>query len=152
MPQAIARSKPGPSLRRWAGARLTVMRLAGNAKPELRIAARTRSRASRTARSPRPTIVKLGRPVRTSTSTVTRRLSTPWIANVVTWANMPGDAMGEIARRGARIATILRRPPRGMLQLALGARAHHDHAQALARGHREPQRRSRAQRHGLRAR
>jgi hypothetical protein len=27
-----------------------------------------------------------------STSTVTRRLSTPWMAKVVTWANMPGDA------------------------------------------------------------
>ena len=58
--QAMARSKPGPALRIDAGARLTVTRLSGNSKPELRIAARTRSRASRTARSARPTIVKFG--------------------------------------------------------------------------------------------
>ena len=61
-PTAIARSNPGPTLRRCAGARLTVMRRAGNSKPEFRIAARTRSRASRTARSASPTIVKAGRP------------------------------------------------------------------------------------------
>ena len=53
--QAIARSKPAPALRRWAGARLTVTRRCGNSKPELRIAALTRSRASVTARSARPT-------------------------------------------------------------------------------------------------
>ena len=46
---AIARSKPGPALRSDAGARLTVTRRAGNSKPEFRTAARTRSRASRTA-------------------------------------------------------------------------------------------------------
>ncbi len=83
-PQATARSKPGPSLRSAAGARLTVIRRAGNSKPELRIAERTRSRDSRTARSPSPTIVNAGSPGRMSTSTVTRRLSTPWIAKVVT--------------------------------------------------------------------
>ena len=47
-----------PSLRRSAGARLTVIRRAGNSKPELRIAERTRSRASRTAVSGNPTTVK----------------------------------------------------------------------------------------------
>src|SRR4051812_10823956 len=114
--QAMARSKPGPALRIDAGARLTVTRLRGNSKPELRIAARTRSRASRTARSPSPTIVKFGKPVRTSTSTVTRRLSTPWIAKVVTWANMPRDATGAIARRDTPIATIARRLRGGAAQ------------------------------------
>src|SRR3954451_405278 len=68
------------------------MRRAGNSKPLLRMAARTRSRASRTARSPSPTIVNAGSPGRRSTSTVTRRLSTPCRANVVTWASMGGDA------------------------------------------------------------
>ena len=38
------------------------MRRGGNSKPELRIAARMRSRASRTAASASPTIVKAGRP------------------------------------------------------------------------------------------
>ena len=46
--QAIARSKPAPALRRYAGARLTVIRRCGNSKPELRIAALTRSRDSAT--------------------------------------------------------------------------------------------------------
>jgi hypothetical protein len=48
-----------------AGARLTVRRRVGNSKPALRVAARTRSRASRMARSVRPTIVKLGSPFAT---------------------------------------------------------------------------------------
>ena len=78
---------PGPTLRRYAGARLTVIRRCGNSKPELRIAARTRSRASRTAVSASPTIVKAGRPARTSTSTATRRGSTPSMAKVVTRAS-----------------------------------------------------------------
>ena len=84
----MARSKPGPALRIDAGARFTVTRLSGNSKPELRIAARTRSRASRTARSARPTIAKLGRPARTSISTVTRRGSSPSMVKVVTRASM----------------------------------------------------------------
>ena len=41
--------EPGPALRTSPGARLAVMRRAGNSYPELRIAACTRSRASRTA-------------------------------------------------------------------------------------------------------
>ena len=53
---------PAPLLRRYAGARLTVIRLPGNSKPEFVSAARTRSRASRTALSARPTIVNVGRP------------------------------------------------------------------------------------------
>src|SRR3989304_1282451 len=51
-PRAIGRSKAAPSLRRSAGARFTVMRSFGKAKPALRIAVRTRSRLSRPSRSP----------------------------------------------------------------------------------------------------
>ncbi len=61
-PRASARSKPGPILRRYAGARLAVMRPFGKSKPELRMADRTRSRASRTAVSARPTMRNAGRP------------------------------------------------------------------------------------------
>ena len=53
---AMGRSYAGPSFLRSAGARLTVMRRIGNSQPELRIAARTRSRASWTALSARPTM------------------------------------------------------------------------------------------------
>ena len=59
-PSASAASNPGPTLRRNAGARLAVIRVCGNSKPEFRIAARTRSRDSRTAVSPSPTIVNAG--------------------------------------------------------------------------------------------
>src|SRR5205823_11267424 len=44
-----------PSLGRSAGARLTVIRRAGSARPEAISAERTRSRASETALSARPT-------------------------------------------------------------------------------------------------
>ncbi len=76
-PAAIARSIPGPALRRLAGARLTTMRRSGNSKPQLTIAARTRSRASRTAASGNPTMVKFGSPRWTSTSTRTGRAAMP---------------------------------------------------------------------------
>ena len=59
------------------------MRRCGNSKPEFCIAARTRSRASRTAASPRPTIENDGSPRRRSTSTVTGRDSRPSMAKVV---------------------------------------------------------------------
>ena len=52
-------------------------RSSGNAKPEFRIAARTRSRLSRTEGSGRPTVEKVGRPWLTSTSTRTRVASIP---------------------------------------------------------------------------
>src|SRR4051812_21899858 len=58
------------------------MRLSGNSKPELTIAERTRSRASRTALSGSPTTVNAGRPARMSASTHTRRLATPSSAKV----------------------------------------------------------------------
>ena len=64
-----------------------MIRFCGNSKPLLWMAARTRSRDSRTALSASPTTVKAGRPRRMSASTVTRRLSTPSIANDVTRAS-----------------------------------------------------------------
>ena len=79
---AIARSIPGPALRRLAGARLATMRRNGNSKPQLTSAARTRSRASRTAASGRPTIEKAGRPRWTSISTRTGRAEMPSSVNV----------------------------------------------------------------------
>ena len=69
MPSAIGRSNDDPAFRTSAGARLIVMRCDGKSKPELRIAARTRSRLSRTLASGRPTIRKKGSPRPTSTST-----------------------------------------------------------------------------------
>ena len=77
MPSAIGRSKAAPSLRSSAGARLIVMRSTGNSSPAFRIAARTRSRLSRTVESGRPTVVKDGRPGATSTSTKTSAASMP---------------------------------------------------------------------------
>ena len=82
MPSAIGRSNDAPAFRTSAGARFTVMRWAGNSKPELRIALRTRSRLSRTLASGRPTIVKPGNPNDTSTSTWTGQASMPKTAAV----------------------------------------------------------------------
>ena len=51
---AMGTSYAGPAFLRSAGARFTVMRRMGNSKPELRMAARTLSRASWTAVSGQP--------------------------------------------------------------------------------------------------
>ena len=74
---AIGRSRPAPPLRTPDGARLTVTRRSGQGKPLESTAARTRSRASRTAASGRPTTVKPGRPLETWTSTETGRPRAP---------------------------------------------------------------------------
>ena len=71
MPTAMGRSKAAPSLRRSAGARLTVILRWGKLKPLLRSAERTRSRLSRTVRSGSPTTVNMGNPAARSTSTST---------------------------------------------------------------------------------
>ena len=63
MPNRIGRSKCVPLFFRLAGARLTVMRPEGNFIPLVLTAARTRSFASLTAASGRPTISKAGRPL-----------------------------------------------------------------------------------------
>ena len=74
---AIGKSKAAPALRRSAGARFTVIRCGGKSNPELRMAARTRSRLSRTLASGSPTMAKTGRPKATSASTDTGSASTP---------------------------------------------------------------------------
>ena len=85
---AIGRSYAGPAFLRSAGARLTVIRRIGNSHPEFLMAARTRSRASCTAASGRPTIVKAGSPGEISTSTSTITPSRPTIAHVLLLASM----------------------------------------------------------------
>ena len=99
---AIGKSYAGPAFLRSAGARLTVIRRIGNSQPELRTAARTRSRASWTAVSGRPTIVKEGSPGEISTSTSTMNPSRPTTADVCdlasTWrtptSTDPGHPIG----------------------------------------------------------
>ena len=68
----MAKSKRPPSLGKSAGAKLTVIRLCGNSKPELIMALRTLSFASRTEVSGSPTIVKEGNPLDKCTSIVTK--------------------------------------------------------------------------------
>ncbi len=60
------------------------MRRAGSARPEATSAARTRSFASDTALSGRPTMLKAGRPGATCTCTSTARASMPSKATVET--------------------------------------------------------------------
>lgn len=60
-----------PALRVSAGARFTVRRLTGNFMPLVLMALRTRSRASLTAASGRPTISNPGKPLDTWHSTLT---------------------------------------------------------------------------------
>ncbi len=88
---AIGRSKPEPSLRSSAGARLTVMRPSGNFSSAAEIPLRTRSRASWQARSASPTIAKPGMPSRTCASTSTRRGSRPTSAWVTARASTRRD-------------------------------------------------------------
>ena len=71
IPSRMGRSYTVPSLRRPAGARFTVMRLTGYLAPQFFTAARTRSRASFTAVSGRPTMSKAGRPPERKHSTLT---------------------------------------------------------------------------------
>jgi len=94
---AIARSIPGPALRRAAGARFTTIRCNGNSKPQLTRAARTRSRASRTAASGRPTIAKPGSPRWTSTSTDTGRAEMPSRVKVLAVASTTTTLGGKFA-------------------------------------------------------
>ena len=71
------RSKPDPSFRRPAGARLTVIRFSGHSSCAEPIPLRTRCFASAHARSASPTIAKPGRPPSMCASTSTRRGSMP---------------------------------------------------------------------------
>ena len=93
-----------PRLRTSAGARFIVIRRAGNSNSELRIALRTRSRLSRTLESGRPTIVNVGRPNDTSTSTSTSEASTPTSEAECSRACTPTHPQGRIqTRKGPQV-------------------------------------------------
>ena len=70
------------------------MRRAGSARPEATSAARTRSRASDTALSGSPTMLKAGRPGATCTCTSTARASMPSNATVATRWTMTAPLCG----------------------------------------------------------
>ena len=108
-PSAIGRSKAAPAFRTSAGARLTVTRSDGNSNPQLRMAARTRSRLSRTLVSGSPTIVNIGSPNDTSTSTLTATASMPNTAAVLTQASIGGRACKRSDRHRAARLTGTRR-------------------------------------------
>ena len=86
---AIGRSKPDPTLRSSAGARLTVIRRRGHSSSAEAMPLRTRSFASWQARSARPTIAKLGIADWRCASTSTRRGSSPMRAYVIEFASTP---------------------------------------------------------------
>src|SRR5450830_864360 len=90
MPKAMGKSKRPDSLGKSAGARLTVMRLAGNSKRAFCSAARTRSLDSLTSVSGKPTMVKQGRPLARWTSTVTCGASMPASARLFRTARLIG--------------------------------------------------------------
>ena len=96
IPSAMGRSKTGPAFRVSAGARFTVIRRTGISKPEFRTAARTRSRASRTAVSGSPTIEKVGSPGLTSSSTPTMDASSPTTDALWICASTPRSPAGII--------------------------------------------------------
>lgn len=99
MPSAIGKSKRPDSFGRSAGARLTVMRLFdGNSSPLFWIAARTRSRASLTSTSARPTSVKLGSPLARWTSTVTSAASSACSARLCMTASDMFSPRSDCAR------------------------------------------------------
>src|SRR5687768_5271423 len=113
MPSAIGKSKRLESLGSSAGARLTVMRRAGNSKRAWLSAARTRSRASRTSVSGKPTIWKAGRPGPRCTSTVTSGASMPASARLATMATDKRISLLCCGESNARLA-------RGFTRLELG--------------------------------
>ena len=114
MPTAIGTSNAAPSLRRSAGARLTVIRRGGSLKPLFSSAPRMRTRPSRMPASASPTMLQQGSPRPTSTSTWMGAASMPTTVADATRANMPlrhceSDASAKAARgRGPRAAA--RRP------------------------------------------
>ena len=86
-----------------AGARFTVIRLTGNLAPQFFTAARTRSRASRTAASGRPTMSKAGSPPERKHSALTAYPAMPF---------SPRE----------RTVTTIKRPPPEALPLQAAAR------------------------------
>ena len=104
MPTAIGTSKAAPSLRRSAGARLTVILRGGSLKPLFSSAPRMRTRPSRTPASASPTMWQPGRPTATSTSTSMGAASMPMTAAEATRASMraPSKRSAMPTRRAAR--------------------------------------------------
>lgn len=98
--RAIGRSNVAPFFGRSAGERLTTTFPLGNWNPCCLIAARTRSRDSRTAASGSPTIVKEPRrPWVTVASILTSRGSTPTRVHDVTDEYMPPTYVGGMTQR-----------------------------------------------------
>ena len=113
IPSAIGRSKRPPSLGKSAGARLTVTRRDGYSSCAFWIATRTRSRASFTAVSGRPTIDVPGKPPDRCTSTVTGGAATPSCARLWTMARlMTSNHPHKISANGR--ATRRRNPARAL--------------------------------------
>src|SRR4051812_2930261 len=132
MPRAKGRSKDVPSLRIPPGARFTVMRLLGTVNPEFLMAANTRSRASLTAESGRPTKVKPGNPGAISTSTVMGKASIPESAQEVIIDNIPGfRAHPYMSRKSCRATS--EKGNRGSLEIAVGGQ--HGGLQFLSEAH-----------------
>src|ERR1700744_860896 len=88
MPNAIGKSKLGPSFFTSAGARLIVVLPIGNLKPELESAVDTRSCDSRTAASGSPTMMIFVSPQPAFTSTSMGYASMPFTAAEQTLDNM----------------------------------------------------------------
>ena len=116
---AMGRSYCGPALRTCAGARLATMRMGGRSKAWLTMPDRTRSRASCTAASGRPTTLKPGSPGRRSTSTSTVAVSRPMTAGLTMRATTARIVHGHHAHvaRGMR----RRRGPSATVPAAAGA-------------------------------
>ena len=108
---AIGRSKPEPSFRSSAGARLTVTRRRGNSSSADAMPLRTRSRASFSALSASPTIANDGTPSWMCASTSTRRGSRPTSAWVTARASTTPTLRSEALRQGAVFYARRRRSP-----------------------------------------
>ncbi|KAG1246950.1 hypothetical protein G6F65_020417 [Rhizopus arrhizus] len=87
-PSAMGRSNRPDSLGISAGDRFTVIRPGGNSKPLFRMAARTRSRLSRTSVSGNPTTLKLGSPGPRCVSTRTACACNPLSARLARTASV----------------------------------------------------------------
>src|SRR5580704_13313584 len=98
----MGRSKRPPSFGRSAGERLTVMRPAGNSKPEWMSAARTRSLLSLTTVAASPTMQNVGSPPARLTSTWTRGAVSPSCARHATRATATSGCSPCAPRRSAR--------------------------------------------------
>jgi len=89
MPMAMGTSKAAPSLRRSAGAKLTVIRRRGNLNPLFSSAPRMRTLPSLIPASGKPTILQPGKPCDTSTSTLMGAASIPMTVAESTRASTP---------------------------------------------------------------